>query len=304
MKTARDLIILGIIVILSGCGTSEKGYFEDAQAKIENEDYAGAIMLLDQAIAENDEHADAFVARATCKMRLNNFEAALSDYNKGISLVKGGAVLPEVYFNRGEVLQALEKFDSAMMDFTMAMSLKPDFALAYCRRGVALASVGLMDSARADLAHALSIDPQLAEAYYEMANTFADADHNQAIALYTQALALEENPYYYFNRGLMHYMQSSYAKAIDDFSSAIRIDNKMVSAFELRGNAYDESGMAQEAVRDFDQALAIDPNYASAYFNRGITRNNQGDKAGACDDFKKALELGYVEALTRTGDCD
>lgn len=304
MKTLRYLIIIGATTILFGCGASETGYFEDAQSKIESEDYGGAIALLDQAIAENEEYADAYVARASCQMRLNNYADALSDYNKGISLVKNGAVLPEVYFNRGEVLQLLSKIDSAVMDFTMAISLKPDFALAYCRRGVALASAGFLDSARADLAQAMSVDPQLAEAYYEMANTFADVDHNHAIALYTQALALEENPSYFFNRGLMHYLQSSYAKAIEDFSSAINIDSQMVSAFELRGNAYDESGMAQEAINDFDQALAIDPKYASAYFNRGITRNNKGDKAGACDDFKKALELGYVEALTRTGDCD
>lgn len=304
ISNLKKFTLIIVIGVASSCKNESASLYEEALVKFEQKDYTSAKELLTRAIDLNHDFADALVARGSCHLNLKNYEAAVDDYSRGILLgEKHNGVLPEVYFNRGQAYFSLKNYDSALVDFTITISLDSEFIKGYYERGNVWFALGQIDSARTDYQISVMMDSTFADGYFGVGNTYSDLNHGIAIDFYSQAIALKEDPDYYFNRGLMHYLLSEYREAVSDFTSTIQLNDKHAHAFEMRGNANDETGNPEYALADFDKAIEIDPNYASAYFNRGITKNNNGDTDGACADFKKALELGYVEALTRTGNC-
>jgi tetratricopeptide (TPR) repeat protein len=300
----KSLLILVTMVFALGCKNEADDLYQQAMVLFESGDYSRTMEILDQALTHDPDHADAYVTRASCKLNLNDYKGAVEDYSMGIALVrKKGNPLPTVYYNRGEAYYRLENFDSAYQDFTTAISLDTTFADAYYARGNVWYNTGGLDSARSDYEKSILLNPQLAAGYFGLGNVYSDNNHDLAIELYSQAINLQADADYFFNRGLMYYLQAEYPEAINDFTDAIKINNQLAKAYEFRGNANDENGSSAEALKDFDQAILIDPTNGSVFFNRGITKKNNGDDEGACSDFRKALELGYVEALVKTGDC-
>ncbi|MGZ5849448.1 MAG: tetratricopeptide repeat protein, partial [Methyloceanibacter sp.] len=66
--------------------------------------------------------------------------------------------------NRGTTLTHMRRFELAIADFTDAIRLKPDFALAYCNRGIANFELGRYDDALVDYSVAIDRDPKLTTA--------------------------------------------------------------------------------------------------------------------------------------------
>lgn len=294
--------LLVLVVLASACNDSPDALYHKASALFDQKDYIGAVALLDSVLAKDDSFDEAYFMRGSSNFNLGNFEAAVADYDKVISMEHKND--PEAYFYRGDCFYNLDQYDKAIKDFTMAVTLKPAYARAFHFRANTWLASGNIDSALVDYQRSINIDPNQAGPYYGLANYYSNVpDYEQAIALYSKAIELEPQADYYFNRGLVHYLENDFDNAIADFTNTVSLDKTYMQAYVMRGNSKDELGFGADALVDFDEAIRLDPTYGSAYFNRGITRKSQGDTKGACEDFHKALELGYQEAITKTGDC-
>ena len=289
-------------LLVVSCSNTTDRLYQQAAAQFDQKNYSQALQTLNTLIQRDQENGEAYFTRASCHFNLDDFEQAVNDYTAAIDLSRSKD--PKAYFFRGTALYQLHQHEAAIRDLTMAITLDGEYATAFQQRAYAWTALGITDSALLDFGRTLEIDPASASAHFGLGNYFANLpDHDIAIAHYTQAIALEPKADYYFSRGLVFALLNNFADAIDDFSKAIELDSQYAAAYVMRGNMKDEWGRSAEALADFDQALSINPADGSAYFNRGITRKNSGDIAGACADFKKALELGYIEAITKTGDC-
>ena len=89
----------------------------------------------------------------------------------------------------------------------------------------------------------------------------------------------------------MWYKKKDYAKAIADYTEAIKIDPKWPGDYIMRGNAYDDDMQYDKAIADYKKALELDPKQASAYRESGVAKKKHGDYEGAIADFTKVLEL-------------
>src|SRR5260370_41812991 len=66
-----------------------------------------------------------------------------------------------------------------------------------------------------------------------------------------------------FNRrGLAYHYLNEYNKAIEDFSEAIHLDPKLVTAHANRGLAHYAKGNYDEGIKDMDEAIRLDPKFA------------------------------------------
>jgi tetratricopeptide (TPR) repeat protein len=86
-----------------------------------------------------------------------DFQAAIADFTKAIELKPDYAV---AYSNRAGAKRALKDFDGAIADCTKAIELQPDYAVAYNNRGGAKLAKGDIDGAAADFAKAVDLDPR------------------------------------------------------------------------------------------------------------------------------------------------
>lgn len=125
-------------------------------------------------------------------------------------------------------------------------------------------------------------------------------DFGKAIAEFNRAIRLE--PGYaeaYRARGYAYFYAGRNARAIEDYSQAIRLDLKTTlhgpSPYLLRGFAWVYERKYKKAIEDYSRAIDLEPENAVAWYNRGIAYKHLGKKARAKADMAKGRELGFQD---------
>ncbi|GBU21202.1 hypothetical protein R80B4_01091 [Fibrobacteres bacterium R8-0-B4] len=210
----------------------------------------------------------------------------------------------EEYIKRGDEYLGKSEFDSAIADYTEAIRLSPDNAMAYRKRGNVYAE---MFDAYAWIEFSYRI--------HRIIRIRKGSDdgkkYDLAVADFTEALRLDpNNAEVYFQRGGVHtsaaYLyrdRAHYCLAIADYTKAIRLDPNMAEAYSKRGDAYAGCGYVDKsnavldfAIADYTEAIRLNPDNAMAYYDRGGTYKNKGD-------FDNAI-ANYTEAIARLGPGD
>ena len=102
-----------------------------------------------------------------------------------------------------------------------------------------------------------------------------------------------------FNDCTAYLISIEYLDKAIELSTYLPINkNRLVKAYELRGNSKIFLNNYQESILDFSKAIEINPNYENAYVNRGISRKNIKDFKGSIMDYEKALSINSKDAIT------
>ena len=186
----------------------------------------------------------------------------------GTKIVAAGMTAVD-YYNRG--IDAYQKgtLDKAIVNYTKAIELKPDFAFAYSNRGAAYDNKGDYDKAIADYNKAIKINPKDADIYNNRGNTYTNKGaYDKAIADFTRAIELKPDfAIAYSNRGNACKDKGAYDKAISDYTKAIKLNPKDADTRNKRGNTYVKKSAYDKAIADFTRAIKLKPNFANAYNN-------------------------------------
>ena len=156
----------------------------------------------------------------------------------------------------------LKDYYGAIADYTKAIELVPNDALAYYNRGLSKDILGDISGAMADYNKAIELDPN-------------DAD-------------------FYSNRGGIKLDLEDYYGAISDYSKVIELNPNDADAYYNRGISKFDLGDYYGAINDYSKAIELDTDNADAYYNRGLSKKLLGDLNGACKDAKIAVSLGYI----------
>ncbi len=115
-----------------------------------------ALVLYNEFLVKNPNHAEALFFRALIYRKQNEHEKSLTD----LSLVVNR--LPEqaaVWFERGITYAYLDKQKEALLDMDKAVELEPENAFRYAGRAYIKAMFKMYDEAIADYEKALTLDP-------------------------------------------------------------------------------------------------------------------------------------------------
>jgi tetratricopeptide (TPR) repeat protein len=192
-------------------------------------------------------------------------------------------------------------------------------------RGLAAHEQGVFQGAIMHYTQALEIDPNFADAYIKRADAYNDLSYfEKAIKGYDKAIAIECNKHtnaysavckldvkyasVFAKRGEAYNNLGDHKKAIEDFTQAINTNPNDATYYLLRGVAYADicrtyksihgyREVMKKAIADFDRALKIDPAFWNAYAQRGFAYEKLGDYKSATKDARKACELGFCGAL-------
>ena len=119
----KQLIVL-VITCLNAISLSqtksENNWFESARAKYNINDYQGAIADYTKAISLKPDDADAYEFRGLAKGQLNDFQGAIADFTKAISLQPDNA---DAYFNRAVAYLKVGQKSKALPNFMKAIEL-------------------------------------------------------------------------------------------------------------------------------------------------------------------------------------
>lgn len=91
--------------------------------------------------------------------------------------------------------------------------------------------------------------------------------------------------------GIEHYEKKEFKEAIEEYKNAIKIDPKLTSAYNNKGNAHYRQHHYSEAIAAYKKAIEIEPKYFIAYYNMatayyGLKKYNESILV-----LKKAIEI-------------
>lgn len=98
----------------------------------------------------------------------------------------------------------------------------------------------------------------------------------------------------FFEQGKKDSSVENADSAISNYSKAIKIDPKLVKAYNNRGIAYIWKKRYDLAIADFTKAIELDPKNGKAYNNRAIVYSCLGETDKARQDLHKAQSLGIA----------
>lgn len=173
--------------------------------------------------------------------------------------------------------------------------------------GFLLLEQGAPEEAKVYFRKAIALDSSNINYFYNLGNAcYLTKDWPLALEFYSKAIrVMPHEPDLYYFRAEIYNKQALYNKAIDDFSSAIRLgsgDDPMellYLCYFSRGVAYLKLQKFNEAIKDFTETLKLDETHYGAFANRGMARYNTKDKFGACEDWQNAYGLGYEKIATQ-----
>jgi tetratricopeptide (TPR) repeat protein len=133
---------------------------------------------------------------------------------------------PTYYIGAGNVYFDAGDYSRAIVAYTCALQLDPNYAPAYVSRGFANAAQLNDEAAAADYDRALALDGNLVTAYNNYGLLYAgQGNFGLALTQLNLAVALAPtNAVGYNNRGVVHAIEGNYELAIADFKQAITLD--------------------------------------------------------------------------------
>ena len=155
---------------------------------------------------------------------------------------------PQTLLGRGWAYHCIFEDETAIVDYTKAIKLKPDSTLAYFRRGMAYStSTGGNDNAIADFTQVIQLDADNAYpgAYFARGLAYDEKkNYKRAIEDYTKTIELKPNyAEAYDQRGMVHFSRGDYNHAIENFTSAIELDYWLISSvYSMRSSTLARMG--------------------------------------------------------------
>ncbi|MBW4616226.1 MAG: tetratricopeptide repeat protein [Desmonostoc vinosum HA7617-LM4] len=193
-------------------------------------------------------------------------------------------------YNKGD-------FQGAIVTFTEAIRLKPQYAAAYLWRGYA------KNNGRENKQAVIKDFQKAAELFFAQGNKvdayisqgtsrWLSQDYQGAVTALTQAIQLNsKNPLAYNERGNARTGLGDFQGAAADYTQAISLNPDLTVAYPNRANARRGLGDSQGAIADLNEAIRRAPNYAIAYKNLGFIYSELGQQKEAIANLQKAADL-------------
>ncbi|MBK7896829.1 MAG: tetratricopeptide repeat protein [Anaerolineaceae bacterium] len=115
--------------------------YQQGVAYLEDGQFAAAIPEFDQAIALDDQFAQAYWGRGEAFMALGAYETAVADFNRVVDLHP--TTFPSIYVYRAAAYTQLGNYSAAIADYQHLLSLEPEDSL----RRLALESIHILQTA-------------------------------------------------------------------------------------------------------------------------------------------------------------
>lgn len=112
-----------------------------------------------------------------------------------------------------------------------------------------------------------------------------------AIPQFNKVNELEPNRHSaaYYNLGIAYWSGQEQKKAMEYFSTAIKLDSTYAEAYQARGVGYHYSNEPDKALSDYSKAISLAPGKPDLYYNRGMIYAMKQQWDAAISDFSIAI---------------
>jgi tetratricopeptide (TPR) repeat protein len=145
-------------------------------------DNQGAIRDYSKVIKLNPNDTEIYKKRATVKKEMGNYRGATNDLN---------CAIVTCWFNMGKMLHEMGDKQGSIDNYSQAIKLNPNYAIAYNNRGYVRYEMGDKQGAIDDYSQAIKLNPKQPQAYYNRGYVREEmGDYRGATEDYNQASIL------------------------------------------------------------------------------------------------------------------
>lgn len=220
-----------------------------------------ALNELNKAINKNPKMAGLFALRGQVYKKINQTDAAISDYKKAVEGTNSTTFLLELAQLQHKNGQTSESINN----YQKIIDKHPEIFEAW------LPYIGLL------------IDAKKQNKAQDYLNWYISFFPNEAEAKYLQAR--------------INFVMGNYTSVLLDLAKPIECNPSQTCYRELRVQAYEKMQLWQAATSDYNVLINLNPENAEYWLNRGKCYHRINNPVNACLNWKRAGELGNKEAV-------
>lgn len=171
-------------------------------------------------------------------------------------------VLSMFYNNKGADALVANSYSRAYSYFRAAATLSPSLQQSWVNLGVLYRMVGAYEQAELAYKHALTINDSHLTAWENLAILYIHQERDEEAKAITEMVEARRrsNPYYHFILGEQDYDEGKYARAIEHYQRALRIDDSRHEILISLARTYHQLGDVNNAQRYLEKAVRHSPN--------------------------------------------
>ncbi len=246
--------------------------FQIGQKAISNDNFSGAVGAYTNAIYINPKYTSAWFEKGEALTNMKQYIEATQAYSQAI---KVSSDIPIFYFQRGWAWYNAGEYGKAVEDFRQTYDLNPDGYDA------------LLNEARALIA---------LEKYQEAFTPLKAIKDNQKRIEKKYETKFFVETYHFL--GLCEYEMEQYEPAIDDYTTALKYNEKYADAYFNRGLAYETTGKLDRAIDDYQKSIEFEPNQAYKYLAKANALEKKGKFTEAYTDYNRVIDLDKENSLS------
>ena len=238
--------------------------FDNANRRLAEGDYRGAIQEYDRIIKMNPTNAIAYNLKGQADKHSGDRSAALWDFTEAINLDSNYCA---AYINRGFIRLSFHVIDAAIADFSKAVSLRPGDAEGYLGRGKGEEEIGQFAQAQKDYEKALQIRTNDASALCGLGKIcFRAGKFDEAKTNYIRALMAPNHFRAAAYAGLadVYLTQTNTTQALQFYIQAQNCEPDSIEIQIKLGNTLLKMGRNEDALSHFKKVLSLNPDSAAA----------------------------------------
>ncbi|VXD11367.1 conserved hypothetical protein [Planktothrix serta PCC 8927] len=202
---------------------------------------------------------------------------------------------PQGWTELAESYYAQKLYTEAIAACQQAISIEPNWALAYVTMGNVYQAQGQIEEAIRSYQQALQNNPNLAQAHANLGSMFyRQRQFESAIKSYRQAVNLQPDlaaVHWNLAQVLKHLGQDAEAQASEQQALALNPQLGGAEVLFNQGNQLALQGKVEEAIATWQKAIALKPDFAEVYGQMGMVLRHQGKYKEAIPLLEKAIEL-------------
>lgn len=327
MKSFLSLTLILFATVTASYSQSAKKYFKAGEDFYAVNKFDDAINQFTKALELDPDYDKAYVQRAICYERLDDFTTAAKDYERalvfldndeeiyfmaGRAYYKSGQMgaalsklntalqmksnLLEAYQTRIQVLIALERYDEALEDCEKALHFKEN-EVNYYNLGKVYEKLDMLDEAEDAYINSTQRNNNVLDSHLALAQLrYSKENYDFAMASVNQVLRINpSNKAGLILRSSIYAKQLNLTKAVDDVSVALTKYPNDPELLMLRGDFYQLLSRHSDAIIDYSVAIEAGETNAEIFYKRARSYESIRDFVSAMKDYNKLLELSKYD---------
>lgn len=274
-----------------------EAFYKKANEYYDKGDFKNTIIQADQALRTDTSNINYLLIKANSLLNLKEYQKAFDVFTKTLLLHPTSLVALN---QRGLLLRTVQEFEAAIEDFNTALALPgiDSFRLSlYINRGAAKIGIRNFQGAYDDFMLAYKIDSLDIGTLNNLATVCDEVGRgNETLKYLFKILALDSTFIgTYVNIGFKYQEDGNYKKAVDYFTKAVQLDPNEPLAYSNRSFNRMKLGDLPGALTDVNKSIDLYPTNSYAFKNRALIYIAMKKNEKACADLAEASRLGFTQ---------